>query len=387
MAVIAKNKVKNGIVFSGRTWSYVLRVPDPLTGKTKPKWVGGFDSEKSAKLARDKARVSIAKRDYVPPTKQSLGDFLNAWIDIHSKRVKPITEHSYRKLIRNYIIPEIGQIKLQDLRPIHIESFYSKMLETEGKRGGKISATTVVRCGAVLKKALRYAVEVENLIAYNPASRIQMPKTSKKVPQLWNLGELNKFLDSAKSHRLFFFFRLSAFTGARRGELLALKWSDFDGKAISISKSRIEIDRKVIEQETTKGGSNGQRRVILDQETIDLFAAHRRRQLEERLILGEHWIDSNYVFVQENGLPLDPSTPTQLLRKISQNIGLRPIQLHDLRHIHATELLRCGEPLHVVANRLGHRDAMVTATIYAHVSNEQAETASNTFAKAAKSAN
>ena len=86
--------------------------------------------------------------------------------------------------------------------------------------------------------------------------------------------------------------------------------------------------------------------------------------------------------MQETGEPLDTGTPTHLFRKLSERLGLRGIRLHDLRHLHATELLRLGEPLHVVANRLGHRDAMVTATIYAHVSDQQAETASATFANA-----
>ena len=72
MATPVKNRLKNGIVFSGRSWSYVLRVPDPVTGKTKPQWVGGFDSEKSAKLARDKARVLLANRDYVGPSKTTV---------------------------------------------------------------------------------------------------------------------------------------------------------------------------------------------------------------------------------------------------------------------------------------------------------------------------
>jgi len=87
-------------------------------------------------------------------------------------------------------------------------------------------------------------------------------------------------------------------------------------------------------------------------------------------------------YARSIGLPLYPSTVTGLFLKLSENAGLRLIRLHDLRHIHATELLRLGEPLHVVAKRLGHRDAMVTATIYGHVSDQQAETASSRFAAA-----
>lgn len=379
-----KNKVKNGIVYTGRSWSYVLRVPDPKTGKTKPKWVGGFESEKAAKVARDKARVAIANRDFAVPGKLTLEAFLRSWIDLHSKRIKASTAHKYRQLIELYLIPNLGQIKLSDLRPQHVEHFYSHYFENVGVSGHRLSPNTISQCGAILKKALRYAVEVEGLLAINPAVRIPLPKSQKVPIAPWSMEELNTFLKSIGDHRLYFFFRLSAYTGARRGELLALRWSDFDGRSILISKSRLEIGGVAFEQHSTKGGTNGQRKVFLDPETIEQFQIHRRRQIEERIRIGEGWKDLDFVFSQEDGSPLDPGTPTHLFAKYIIKSGVRKMRLHDLRHLHATELLRLGEPLHVVAQRLGHRDAMVTATIYAHVTNEQAETASERFARAAR---
>lgn len=383
MAIPQKNKVKNGIVFTGRSWSYVLRVPDTNTGKTKPQWVGGFDSEKAAKLARDKARVSLSTSNYVSPNKLTLGEYLTTWInEVHANQLKASTLERYKRVINRYLIPELGAIKLQDLRPSHVQGFYTSLLTRSTVTGNPLSPQTVTLIGAVLKKAIKYAVDVDGLIAVNPVNRVPLPKGKGTIPKPWSIQELNTFLDVARSHRLFFFFRLSAFTGARRGELLALKWSDFDGTAITISKNRLMAGNEVIEQNSTKGGTNGQRRVPLDRETIELFNVHRVNQLKERMALGENWQETGYVFVQENGLPLYPHTPSDLFKKLLNKAGLRPTRLHDQRHLHATELLRLGEPLHVVANRLGHRDAMVTATIYAHVSDQQAETASSTFANA-----
>ena len=383
MATPTKDKVKNGIVFTGRSWSYVLRVPDTNTGKTKPQWVGGFDSEKAAKLARDKARVSLSTSNYVSPKKLTLGEYLTTWInEVHANQLKASTLERYKRVIDRYLIPELGAIKLQDLRPSHVQGFYTSLLTRSTVTGNPLSPQTVTLIGAVLKKAIKYAVDVDGLIAFNPVNRVPLPKGKGTIPTPWSIQELNTFLDVARSHRLFFFFRLSAFTGARRGELLALKWSDFDGSAITISKNRLMAGNQVIEQNSTKGGTNGQRRVPLDRETIELFSVHRVNQLKERMALGENWQETGYVFVQENGLPLYPHTPSDLFKKLLNKAGLRPTRLHDQRHLHATELLRLGEPLHVVANRLGHRDAMVTATIYAHVSDQQAETASSTFANA-----
>lgn len=286
MTKIEKNKVKNGIVFTGRSWSYVLRVPDSSTGKTKPKWVGGFTSEKAAKLARDTARVALAKNDYVSPGKVLVGDFLNSWIKIHAKHLKPVTVHKYRQLIRLYLVPKLGTIKIQELRPAQIETFYADMLNNPGVSGRALSSRTAEHCGAILKIALKYAVEVEGILSFNPATRVRLPKGIAKTPCPWTIQELNQFLEIVDTHRLSFYFRLSAFTGARRGEILALKWPDFDGRAITISESRINVGGATIEQNSTKGGVNGQRRVLLDTETIELFNAHRRRQVKERLAMG-----------------------------------------------------------------------------------------------------
>ena len=315
-------------------------------------------------------------------------EFVHTWLfTIHRQQLKPTTFHSYEKIVRNHIIPGLGAIKLNDLKPSDIQRFYGEVLAKNGVNGEPLSPRTAQYAGAILKKALKYAVEVEGVLSFNPASRVPLPKSVPSVPTPWTFGELREFLEATKSHRLSFFFRLSAFTGARRGEVLALKWSDFDGKAISISKSRALAGNGVIEQNTTKGGKGGQRRVALDPETIQLFTEHRKRQIQERLLMGSSWVETGYVFVQENGEPLDIGTPTHLFKKLANRAGLRSIRLHDLRHLHATELLRLGEPLHVVSDRLGHKDPMVTATIYAHVSNEQGESASNTFANASRNSN
>ena len=142
-----RKKVKNGIAFTGRNWSYVLRVPDPVTGKTKPVWVGGFDSSQSAKLARDKARIALANRDYIPADKLTVGDYLETWISNHAQRIKPTTLDGYLDLINAYLIPKLGSIKLQELRPTHIQTFYNDLLTKPGRKGKPLSRRTVHYAG------------------------------------------------------------------------------------------------------------------------------------------------------------------------------------------------------------------------------------------------
>ena len=111
-----KITVKNGLSYNGKTWSYVLRVPNPVTGKTKPKWVAGFDTEKEAKLARDKARVSVGTNAYIGSSALTVGEFLQQWIELHAHQLKPTTLYSYKRNIRSNLIPYIGHIKLQELQ-------------------------------------------------------------------------------------------------------------------------------------------------------------------------------------------------------------------------------------------------------------------------------
>ena len=97
--------MKNGIVKRGSTYSYVIRVPDSKTGKTKPQWVGGFTTENEAKKARDRARVTVANGTYVAPAKMTLEEFLGYWIKIHSQTLKPKTTEGYEGVIKRYINP------------------------------------------------------------------------------------------------------------------------------------------------------------------------------------------------------------------------------------------------------------------------------------------
>jgi hypothetical protein len=221
-----RNKVKDGIAFTGKSWSYVLRIPDPVTGRTKPKWVGGFETQEAALLARDEARVSLRKRTYVPPSERTVTEFIHTWLfTIHRQQLKPTTFHSYEKIVRNHIIPGLGAIKLSDLKPSDVQRFYSETVSKQGGNGKPLTPRTAQYAGAILKKALKYAVEVEGVLSFNPASRVPLPKTVSDVPTPWTFRELREFLELAKSHRLFFFFRLFLMKSTIR---LAANYCDSD---------------------------------------------------------------------------------------------------------------------------------------------------------------
>jgi len=269
------------------------------------------------------------------------------------------------------------------LRPLDIANLYQELSERGGTNGEMLSGRTVTYVGAVLKNALAYAVDVEGIIPKNVAKGVPLPKNQKKVNEPFSPEQIRKFLLEVKTHRLSALFRLAIYTGARKGELLALTWSDldFEQQLLVISKNRIVVRGKNVVQVSTKGGE-GRRTISIDPDTLEIMKDHKKRQFEERLRAGSLWNETGYIFVSEFGEPIYYGTPTQLFTKIKNRLNLPEQRFHDLRHFRATQLLKAGTPLHVVAHRLGHRDPMVTATTYAHVTRDQAENVSIVFAKA-----
>lgn len=394
-----KPKLRDGIMKRGGTWYYVIRVKDPETGQSKPKWVGGFATEEEAKAARDEARVTARRGDYIDRNAITVGEYLDEWIEAHAMEIKPRTLKDYRMIIRLYVKPYIGRMRLQAVRPMTITKLYRDLLTSGGRDGKGLSARSVVYVHAVLRKAFRDAVNVDQLIAYNPVERAKRPKHQYAEPgTVWTPAQLRIFLTLARPHRLYAFFHLAAYTGARRGELLNLRWADvdFDGKAITISGSAGMVDGKRVEG-TTKSGRT--RVVSLDEETVAVLREHRRKQAAERLIAGDEWrgTENGHVFVTGWGEPIYPDTVTQLIRDLVRaynepKSGPKPkeplpyARLHDLRHLHATTLLLAGVPVHVVAARLGHADPAITLRVYAHIIRAAEARAAEVFAETIRSA-
>lgn len=386
-------RLRDGVIKRGATWSYVIRIADPQTGLSRPRWVGGFASEAAAKSARDQARMKARRGEYVDRNVITVREYLEQWLKVHSLETKPKTLSGYRWVTERYVIPRMGSLRMQAVRPVHVSGLYRELLDGGGRNGRPLSRSTIEAVHRVLRKAFNDAMNSEQIIDSNPVLRAKRPrKAAAEVDEVWTPGELGRFLDHASSHRLFAFFHLAAYTGARRGELLNLAWSDIDlaGRSIVIAGSAAVVDGRRIAG-TTKGGRR--RTVSIDPLTVRVLQAHRSRQAQERLLIESDWPDSNLVFRTAFGKPLYPDTPSQLMPKLIEqhnraNPGkpLRRIRLHDLRHVHATTLLLAGEPVHVVAARLGHADPSVTLRVYAHVIQDLTPAVADSFARAVRDA-
>jgi integrase len=289
-------KVRDGIIRRGKTWSYVIRVRDPETGLSKPKWVGGFSSEEAAKSARDEARVAARSGQYVDRRLITVSAYLDQWIEAHAVTIKPKTLQDYRQLMDRHVKPRIGSLRLKAVRPGQITKLYRELVTAGGRRGTGLSPRTVECVYAVLRKAFRDAVAVDQLLPSSPVERAKRPRNpARERSGIWTTGQLRAFLDTAREHRLFAFYHLAAYTGARRSELLNLRWSDVDlaTAEVHITGSAAVIGGRRIEG-TTKSGRS--RTVSIDAGTVQALCEHRAA--------GERSPDCRTGMARRRGLPL-----------------------------------------------------------------------------------
>ncbi|MGV9309536.1 tyrosine-type recombinase/integrase [Nonomuraea sp. NPDC003727] len=233
-------------------------------------------------------------------------------------------------------------------------------------------------------------MDVDELLSSSPVEKAKRPRREVSEPgTVWTADQLKAFLQGARDHRLWAFFHVAAYTGARRGELLHLRWSDvdLDNKQLVIRGSASFIGGERVEG-TTKSGRK--RIVSIDDGTIHVLRSQHKMQAADKLKVGPEWRGGgDYVFTTGWGEPIHPDTvsslfPTLVKRynEIHPNAPLPHARLHDLRHIHATTLLLAGVPVHVVAARLGHADPSITLRVYAHVIRAAEASAADIFAQA-----
>ena len=358
--------MRDGLVKRGTTWSYVVRARDPETGRPKPRWVGGFKSRAAAKAARDEARHDLHTGSYVPPQDLTVAEYLRRWVQGHAVELKPSTAASYRANIERYLIPAMGHERLQELSPDRISVVLRNLYERGGTNGAPLSPRTVEFARAVLRRAMQDAVLARH-IKVNPVVGTKRPRVAKPKHTTWTGQQLAGFLEHITDHRLAPLFGLAAATGMRRGEVLALRWSDVDlDNAVLLVERSVHVGTGGRSYSAPK--NHERRRVSLDPRTVASLKAWRKVQAADRLAWAGAWQDSEgLLFTREDGTPVPPDYVSKVFGVLQAGAGLPRVTLHELRHTHATVLLRDGVPVHVVAKRLGHRDPSVTLNVYADV--------------------
>ena len=282
-------KLRDGVMKRGTTWSYVIRVRGPRDGDQQAamgrrlRHRGG----RQGRPGRGPGEGS-ARRVHRPEPDHRGG--VPGRVDRRSRmEIKPRTLADYRACIRLYATPRIGHLPIQAVRPSTITKLYRDLLTSGGRDGQPLAVATVTHLHAVLRKAFRDAVIVDELIGSNPVERAKRPRAQAQEPgTVWTIAQLRAFLATAQQHRLFAFFHVAAYTGARRGELLNLRWKDIDldGKKITITGSTAVIAGERVNG-TTKSGRT--RVVSIDDETVAVLRQRKADQAAEQLKAGDSW--------------------------------------------------------------------------------------------------
>lgn len=340
---------------------------DPKTGKAIVKNVLG----KTQAEVRDKLKRAIAdaeKLDFARADGLTLAAWIRKWYEVYAEpRLRDTTKDYYHVYIDKHIIPELGDIKLKDLMTIDIQEFYNDLLKN-GRcqrfehiplKDKGLSTRVVHGIHTLLNNCLEQAV-AERLILFNPAKGCKLPKMEKKEMKVLPEEMIGPYLAEAERRGLLAAFYLEFVTGLRRGELLALLWTDLDikNKTISVTKqvNRINGELVVCKPKT----QNSVRTLAIPQKAVSLL-------IEEHM---KH-PGNPYMFPSpKTGTMFDPDSFRHTHDKILEAIGAEHIRFHDLRHTFATLSLKNGVDVTTLSAALGHFSAGFTLSTYTHATKE-----------------
>ncbi len=350
--------------------------------KGKPKYKT-FSSKTRAETVKKLNDFIVNRKALEPETvsKDTMKVWLEKWLQVYvAKNVKVSTRVSYEGIVKNQLIPQIGHIKLAELKKTDIENMYDYLLEN-GRSDGKggLSVKTVENIRVCLHKALQTAFENE-YITKNPADIAKIPKVKgykQKEIEILTRQE-QKSLMAVCDYSLYGMAVITALsTGVRLSELLGIMWKDidFDKKSLSISRqvNRLHDYSADAEQKTRLGIQDSTKtqtstRVIgISDELLNRLSEYKWLQDENKLKWGKAYQDKGLVFAREDGYFIDPSTFRDKYKKLLDKAGLQSYTFHALRHTFATRALEAGVAIKVVSKILGHATVQITMDTYMHV--------------------
>lgn len=355
---------KSGSIIPKGDGKYLIRWfvgRDASTGKRQyaSKTVTGTFSQAQKTLGKETHEVS--EGNYVAPNKQTLGAYLESWLrDVLATKVTEATHKSYSVRLQSDVIDRIGGLKLDKVTPQVVQALYSDL-----SRGG-LSPRTVQYTHTIFKQALKVAISWK-LLRSNPLSDVVLPKKTHTEMQVWTATEVNTFLTATTGTRDYALWYILLHTGMRPGEAFGLKWEDLDNDRLSIRRAVAETAVKgqyIIKAPKTKKGT---RSIAVSQELLAVLKAHRVAQIAEILSAGEAYTRQDFIFADKQGHHETIIPVRGRFHSARRRAKMRKIRLYDLRHTHATLLLKAGVNPKVVSERLGHASVVITLDTYSHV--------------------
>lgn len=347
---------------------------DPLTGKKKRTTRRGFKTSFEADLELKRLELDLSNNISIEKKKSiKFKTVYDMWFEDYKKTVRESTWASTKQIFETHILPTIGENFIDKMNVLDCQKIVNAWAKSTPKGFKKQKNYT--------SNVFDYALSIQ-LIDSNPMKIIKLPKIEsiediEEKFEFYSKEELKDFLEEAKNSPLsqYVFFYLLAFTGLRKGEALALNWSDIDfkNKSLSINKTvtRGDKSRLIVNRPKTK---NSVRKVLLDDDTLKLL---RQLKTKTNKIVS---INSEDLIFNTDGKLYNPTISRFWLNNIySRNKNLKRISTHGFRHTHASLLFESGAAIKDVQERLGHSNIQTTSNIYTHVTESQNKKVMNNF--------
>lgn len=339
---------------------------DPTTGRRKyhNKTIRGSKKEAQSYLTgalRDKDLGRFAE-----PTRMTLNEFFQKWLnDVVQHRLRERSFDDYSNNVRRYIRDTIGNIRLDRVTALGIQSLYTEMITQQG-----LSTGTLRKLHVVLSSGLDQAVRW-GLIPFNPSRSVQLPRDNQRREEkikAMTPEEANRFLEAAKLDRWYCLFALALSTGMRPSEYLALQWADIDWETGNVTVERALFRPRGggwrFESPKTK---HSRRKILLPAGLLEELRAHQEGQEQQRS--RPDYTDHDLIFATSNGEPVDAhNLRRRHFRPILVEAGLDTrFNLYSLRHSHTSILVAAGVSVKTISSRLGHSSVRLTLDVYSHV--------------------
>lgn len=351
----------------GEAWE--LRVflgVDPVTGRKRY-------ANKSVRTGKREAQRMLAEmiveaeRGTLARTSATVGDLLETWFEFAAQEFSPKTVRETRGFMDRNLLPHLATVPLSKLRASEIDALYRR-LQAGGAGVRPLAPATIRRIHGILRRALAQGVKW-GWIGTNPAAASTPPRVPKADIKPPSGSELARLLQRAfeASPELACYVVLAAATGARRSEVIALRWIDLDldGRTVDIHRGIVFGPDGLVEKDTK---THAARRVSLDARTIGLLSEHHQRMVERAAMCRMVLASDAFIFsdAADGSESWFPDSVSRSFKRLCRREGLGDVRLHDLRHFVATQLLGAGVDVRTVAGRLGHRNAATTLNVYAH---------------------
>ncbi|MDK2011000.1 MULTISPECIES: tyrosine-type recombinase/integrase [unclassified Deinococcus] len=389
---------------SNGLWRWSMTIGYTKEGKRLQRG-GSAPSRTEAALALAQAQTDHARGQLSATHKITLQQHAEDWLQRQTD-IKPQTLERYHREL-SFALDRIGNLRLTDIRPSHLQTLMSQLKKVEMKAGRghkkpmsiRTQKKIIIHLKAIFRDAvMNQLIHVDPMISYKAprAGRRESVATVLEVDQARYLGELGAVLYDENLCRLWPAIYLGLHVGLRRGEIMGLSWAsiDFGARIIRVEQQLIQQGGKALLQQDLKTESS-RREVPMTDALHALLLRHRQRQMVERRAAGKMWEDNDAVFSTENGRWVVPDNLNRALKNLigwtSPDKGqaskggmgterlariravtkdrkpLPHLTPHDLRHIHTTLALSKGAPLATVSHRLGHSKVSITLDVYRHI--------------------